>query len=123
MSSVNKCQQHELLRWLRIHVDFAEPYKGEMFVVVIDAYSKWLAVHHMRSTTSGPTIEKLRELFATHGLPAVLVSDNGSNVTSAEFEELMKLNGIRHIHAAPNLPHQMVWPSRQCERLRKDSRR
>ena len=66
------------LPWLRIHIDYAGPYKGEMFLVGLDAYSKWLEVHRMKSITSTATIEKLREMSATHGLPATLVSDNGS---------------------------------------------
>ena len=72
------------LPWSRIHIDYAGPYKGEMFLVVMDAYSNWLEVHRMKSMTSTATIEKLREMFATHGLPATLVSDNGSNFTSSE---------------------------------------
>ena len=92
------------LPWSRIHVDYAGPCKGEMFLVVIDAYSKWLEVHCMKSTTSSATIEKLREIFAIHGLPATLVSDNGSNFTSSEFEEFMKRNGIKHIKVAPYHP-------------------
>ncbi|CAB3995696.1 Retrovirus-related Pol poly from transposon, partial [Paramuricea clavata] len=49
-------------------------------------------VHQMTSTTSTATIEKLREIFATHGLPTTVVSDNGTNFTSNEFEEFMKRN-------------------------------
>ena len=75
-----------------------------MFLIVIDAYSKWLEVHCMKSTTSNATIEKLREIFATHGLPAILVSDNGSNFTSSEFKEFMKRNGIKHIKVTPYHP-------------------
>ena len=78
------------LPWSRIHIDYAGLYKGEMFLVVVDAYSKWLEVHHLRSITSTATIEKLCKMFATHCLPATLVSDNGSNFTSAEFQEFMK---------------------------------
>ena len=92
------------LPWSRIHVDCAGPYKGEMFLVVTDAYSKWLEVHCMKSTTSSATIKKLREIFAIHSLPATLVSDNGSNFTSSEFEEFMKRNGIKHIKVAPYHP-------------------
>ena len=58
----------------------------------------------MKSTTSSATIEKLREIFAIHGLPATLVSDNGSNFTSSEFEEFMKRTGIKHIKVAPYHP-------------------
>ena len=38
------------------------------------------------------TIEKLRTTFATHGLPEVLVSDNGLTFVSTEFEEFLELN-------------------------------
>ena len=55
--------------WSRLHVDYAGPFQGEIFLVLVDAYSKWLEVHVMKSTTSTATIEKLREIFATHGLP------------------------------------------------------
>ena len=92
------------LPWSRIHIDYTGPYKGEMFLVVLDAYSKWLEVHRMKSITSTATIEKLREMFATHGLPATVVSDNGSNFTISEFQEFMKKNGIKHIKVAPYHP-------------------
>ncbi|KAK3726335.1 hypothetical protein QZH41_008960, partial [Actinostola sp. cb2023] len=90
--------------WTRIHIDYAGPYKGEMFLVVVDACSKWLEVHLMNSTTSTATIEKLRETFANHGLPKTIVSDNGSNFTSAEFEQFTVKNGIKHIKVAPYHP-------------------
>ena len=58
----------------------------------------------MKSTTSTATIEKLRKIFAIHGLPDTIVSDNGSNFTSNEFEEFMKKNSIKHIKVAPYHP-------------------
>ena len=87
--------------WSRIHIDYAGPRKGEMFLVIVDGYSKWLDVHIMKSTTSTATIEKLREVFATHGLPRTVVSDNGPQFTSAEFAEFMVKNGIRHTKVSP----------------------
>ena len=50
------------------------------------------------------TIEKLRVAFAAHGLPEVIVSDNGSAFTSDEFGEFVKRNGITHITSAPYHP-------------------
>ena len=67
-------------------------------------HTQWLEVHRMKSITSTATIEKLREMFATHGLPGTVVSDNGSNFTSSEFQEFMKKNGIKHIKVAPYHP-------------------
>ena len=56
------------------------------------------------SATSSITIEKLRSIFATHGLPESIVSDNGTVFTSAEFQQFTDTNGIRHIRIAPYHP-------------------
>lgn len=90
--------------WQRIHVDFAGPFMGEMFFIIVDAYSKWPYVIRMKSTTSENTIDALRQIFSQQGLPLELVSDNGPQFTSAEFEEFMKMNGIRHNRSAPFHP-------------------
>ena len=89
--------------WARLHIDYAGPVDGKMLLVV-DAHSKWLDVAIVTSATSSITIEKLRGMFATHGIPDIIVSDNGTVFTSEEFETFMKLNGIRHIKTAPYHP-------------------
>lgn len=90
--------------WSRLHMDYAGPFMGRMFLVIVDAHSKWLDIHAMHSATTSATVEKLRQTFATHGLPDIIVSDNGSNFTSAEFEEFLRRNGIKHIRSAPFHP-------------------
>ena len=87
--------------WSRIHIDYAGPFMGRMFFIIIDAHSKWIDAYPMNTSTSSATIEKLRQTFATHGLPETVVSDNGSCFTSEEFERFMKMNGIKHIKSAP----------------------
>ena len=42
--------------WQRIHVDFAGPFLGKMFLLIVDAHSKWPEVYEMPSTTSSATI-------------------------------------------------------------------
>ena len=58
----------------------------------------------MNSSTTPATIEKLRGVFATHGLPVILVSDNGPSFISEDFKAFMKFNGIQHIFTAPYHP-------------------
>ena len=53
----------------RLHVDYAGPLYGHMFLVVIDAHSKWIEAFCVSSATSSITIDKLRMLFAQFGLP------------------------------------------------------
>ena len=40
--------------WSRIHIDYAGPFQDKMFLLVIDAYTKWLCPHnkHPSSTLS-----------------------------------------------------------------------
>ena len=89
---------------IAFRLDFAAPFLGRMFLLVIDAHSKWLEVCPMNTATSFTTIEKLRKLIATHGLPETVVTDNGAVFTSKEFQEYMEANGIVLIHTAPYHP-------------------
>ncbi len=73
--------------WRRIHIDFAGPFLGRMFFVVVDAHSKWPEVVTMKSTTSEKTIEVMRAMIAHYGIPELLVSDNGPQFTSDEFKQ------------------------------------
>eukprot|EP00731_Ephydatia_muelleri_P018998 Em0011g1038a len=77
---------------------------GKIFLIVVDSYSKWLEVVPVASTSSQQTIKELRHMFATHGLPEIVVSDNGTAFSSTEFGHFMKHNGIRHIRCAPYHP-------------------
>ncbi len=90
--------------WHRINIDFAGPFCGRMFLVVVDAHSRWPEVIEMKSTTAVATIQELRKLFAAYGLPVQLVSDNGPQFASGEFAEFMKSNGVKHIRSAPYHP-------------------
>lgn len=104
--------------WERVHVDFAGPFMGHMFLVMIDAYSKWLEVRIMKNITALATIAELRDIFTTHGLPSMLVSDNGSQFTSYEFGEFMKRNGIVHITCAPFHPSSNGMAERAVQTLK-----
>ncbi|XP_060546945.1 uncharacterized protein K02A2.6-like [Pantherophis guttatus] len=90
--------------WARLHIDFAGPYKGNTFLVIVDAYSKWLEVVLMSTTTADAVIKVLRRLFATHGIPDLIVSDNGPPFTSNTFEMFLADQGIRHALSAPKKP-------------------
>ena len=73
--------------WERIHIDFCCPFRNHMYLIVLDAYSKWPEVIRMSSSTStSETTKVLLSLFSRHGLPDKLVSDNGPQFTSTNSE-------------------------------------
>ena len=90
--------------WVRLHMDFAGPFLGQYFLVIVDAHSKWLEVFPVASTSATLMIDKLRTLFAQFGIPQMVVTDNGSSFISQEFMSFLKKNGIRHITSAPYHP-------------------
>ena len=52
--------------WQRIHVDFAGPFLGKMFFIVVDTHSKWPEVIPMTSTSTDQTVSVLHQLFASY---------------------------------------------------------
>ena len=58
----------------------------------------------MAEATSVATVNKLRQIFSTHGLPQVSVSDNGPAFIGEEFKTFMKRNGIKQVYSAPYHP-------------------
>ena len=55
----------------------------------------------MSFTTADKTIAILRRFFAAYGLPEQLVSDNGPQLVSHEFADLLPANGVKLIRTAP----------------------
>lgn len=92
--------------WSRVHIDidFLGPFMGHMFLLLIDAHSKWMEVHPMASITAKATTECLRNIFAQFGLPEKLVSDNSPTFVSAEFKDFLQQNGIKHSTTFPYHP-------------------
>ena len=104
--ALTPCQSWDFAKepWKRLHIDYAGPFLGKWYLLVIDAHSKWLEVEVVNSANTTTTVEKLRRIFAAHGLPSTVVSDNGSVFTSEEFYIFMNRNGIHHIRTTPYHP-------------------
>ena len=71
--------------WSRLHLDFAGTFLGNMYLVFVDAYSKWLNIQVMQSITDVRTSQKLHAIFATHEIPQKIVTDNGPTLRSEQF--------------------------------------
>jgi transposase InsO family protein len=90
--------------WSRVHIDFKGPVGGKTYLVLVDAYSKFPEVVKMTSTTTTATLAVLRDIFSRQGLPEVLVSDNGPQFVSKEFQDFCSKNGIVHHTSAVHKP-------------------
>ena len=105
--------------WERIHMDFFGPINNQMYLLVIDAYSKFIEIVQMRSITSMAAINQLRQIFARFGLPYSVVTDNGPTWTSSEFATFLQLNGIKHSLTAPYHPSTNGSAERSVQTVKK----
>lgn len=90
--------------WSRVHMDYAGPIKGFYILIIVDSYSKWVEAFLTKTITSCFTIKKLRETLCRYGLIDTLVTDNGTQFTSAEFKHFAKMNRFDHVFTAPGHP-------------------
>ncbi|UYV79478.1 K02A2.6-like [Cordylochernes scorpioides] len=68
--------------WDRVHIDHLGPFEQNLYLIVVDACTKWIEAIPVPNTSTRETIEQLRCLFARFGIPRTLVSDNGTGFTS-----------------------------------------
>ena len=90
--------------WNRVHIDFATPEAGTNYLVIVDAYSKFPEVVKMKTTTTAATVYELKQVFSRYGYPETLVSDNGPQFKSTEFELFCTTYGMLHKTSAPYKP-------------------
>uniref|UniRef100_A0A1I8BLH5 RNA-directed DNA polymerase n=1 Tax=Meloidogyne hapla TaxID=6305 RepID=A0A1I8BLH5_MELHA len=91
--------------WERVHIDFAGPCKdGKLYLIVIDANSKWPEVFGNMTTSAKDTIKCLEWLGTHYGYPETIVSDNGSPFRSNEFKVYCENRGISQVFSAPYHP-------------------
>lgn len=103
------------LRWTRPGtvwaMDYTEPEGGPIdgvyrwVLVVRDlASGQMLAARPVEAPTARATTDVLRALFAGHGTPLVVKSDNGSHFTAEEVRELLRRHGVLPLLSPPRTP-------------------
>lgn len=84
--------------WYRVHIDLAGPINGKTFLVVVDAYSKWVECFDVSNGYhTRVIIEKLCEVMSRFGVFHTICSDNGTYFVSTEFNDFCTRNGIKHV--------------------------
>ena len=87
--------------WVKGEVDIVGPVNGIFILMYIDYYSSYPERHILQEITSREVIRVLTDIFATFGFPEELVSDNGKQFVSPEFENFLKTCGIKHTRVSP----------------------
>ena len=89
--------------WQKVATDLFD-WKGQEFVLVVDYFSRYCEIGVLRKSTSQEVISHLKAIFARHGIPETVISDNGPQYSSAEFSKFGQEWGFTHVTSSPKYP-------------------
>lgn len=79
-------------------------FDGKEYLLTVDYYSRFFEVDYLPDTRSSAVILKLQVHLSRNGICDILVSDNGPQFSSAEFDQFAKSWGFDHITSSPFHP-------------------
>ena len=103
--------------WQKIGTDLFQ-LKGATYLVVVDYFSRFPEVQKLQITTSEGIIRTLKDIFARHGIPKTVVSDNSTrqrNLRTSQNDTTSSMSP-----AAPTMLRAMGKQNALCRQL-KDS--
>jgi hypothetical protein len=90
--------------WSRVGVDLME-IQGHSYVVVVDYFSRWAEMRLLdQGQSSAQVILRLKAIFAIHGIPETIVSDNAQQFSSYLFTEFAREYDFIHVTSSPKHP-------------------
>lgn len=69
--------------------------------MIEDYYSRWIEVIKTDRKTSAALISRIKNVFASFGIPETVRSDDGTQFTSDEFKQFAKDYGFKQEISSP----------------------
>ena len=74
------------------------------YLLIVDAYSGYFEIEMLEDTLSSTVIRHLKKVFARHGIPEQLLTDNGPQYSSRQFKNFADNWGFVHNTSSPLYP-------------------
>ena len=65
-------------------------------MVFVDYKSRWPEIVRLFEINSAEIIRGMRKIFMKNGLPKLVIIDNGKQFTSAQTQEFLRGNSVKH---------------------------
>jgi transposase InsO family protein len=69
-------------------------------LVAVDKFSKWIEAFHVTNQEATTVVKFFESIVYRYGVPNSIITDNGTNFTSGEFQEFAKKLGIKIKYAS-----------------------
>lgn len=94
---------YKFLAWKKVAIDLFE-FNKKIYLIVVDYFSKYVEIALLNQVYSSlNVINHLKSIFARHGIPETVISDNGPPMNSKDFKLFTKEWNIQHITSRPYL--------------------
>ena len=99
--------------WEFVAADILGPIEGDYILVVVDYYSRWFEVRVLQNISSMDIIKAFNSIWATHGLPMLVKTDNGRQFISEQTTTYFQEMGIQQVNSTPLNPSENGEVERQ----------
>ncbi|XP_023814982.1 uncharacterized protein K02A2.6-like [Oryzias latipes] len=89
--------------WHKVGMDLFH-LRGKDYLVVIDYYSNFPEMALLTNSSSNCVITHAKSIFARHGIPHIVISDNGPCFNSKEWQQFAEQYDFKHITSSPHYP-------------------
>lgn len=92
--------------WQRIAMDLYFQH-NKWWLIITDYYSRYPEIARLDQLSAATVITHCKSIFARHGIPEVVVTDNGpqfSRVSRSEFATFARDYGFQHVTSSPHYP-------------------
>ncbi|XP_037555523.1 uncharacterized protein K02A2.6-like [Dermacentor silvarum] len=89
--------------WEEVGIDLFH-LNGQDYVLLVDYRSRFPEVISLRSTSAPAVINVIKSVFAHHGIPRLVRSDNGPQFAAREISAFADSCGFRHVTSSPHFP-------------------
>ena len=86
--------------WQKVRTDLFQ-WKGKTYLLVVDFYSRYIEVALLNRLHAEEVITHAKSIFARHGIPEVVISDNGPQFSAKAFQDFAKEYQLTHRTSSP----------------------
>ena len=91
------------LPWQKVGTDLFE-WKKHTYLLIVDYYSRFIEISQLNRTTAEDVILHTKSIYARHGIPEVVVSDNGPQYSAEAYARFAREYQFEHITSSPHYP-------------------
>ena len=86
--------------WERVGSDLFH-FESQWYLLLVDYHSRFVEIAPLSHLNSVCVIENMKSVFARHGIPEMLISDNGPQYASEEFKKFVQSYAFIHTTSSP----------------------